>query len=158
MSPLHLLLSATALAVACASATTTSPPPFPDLPQAEVEVETPGGTHRFRVWIAADDASRERGLMHVPELPADRGMLFLFESPQFAAFWMKDTRVSLDILFVATDGRIVNIARNTEPFSLAPIESVAPITGVLEVAAGSALRLGIVPGDRIRHPAFGKDR
>ncbi len=128
------------------------------LPQSEIEVSTGRGTHRFRVWIASDDASRERGLMYVPELPADRGMLFLFDDPQFAAFWMKDTRVSLDILFVASDGRIVNIARNTEPYSLTPIESIAPITGVLEIAAGGALRLGILPGDQILHPAFAKGR
>ena len=124
------------------------------LPQVDLEVSTGATEHRFRVWIAADDASRERGLMHVPELQSDRGMLFLFERPRFAAFWMKDTCVSLDILFVAPDGRIVNISRNAEPFSLSPIESIAPVSGVLEIPAGSALRLGIVPGDHIRHPAF----
>jgi uncharacterized membrane protein (UPF0127 family) len=94
--------------------------------------------------------------MHVRELAPDRGMLFLFDQPQPAAFWMKDTPVSLDILFVASDGRVVNIARKTVPFSLARIESEAPVTGVLELAAGTAERLGIAPGDQIRHPAFSK--
>ena len=125
-----------------------------DLPEAELDVLTDAATHRFSVWIAANEESRTRGLMHVPDLPADRGMLFLFDRAQFAMFWMKDTCVSLDILFVAPNGRIVNIARDTEPFSLAPIESYAPVVGVLEIAAGSAQRLGIVPGNRIRHPAF----
>ncbi len=127
-----------------------------DLPETELEVQTEAAAHRFSVWIAADDVSRARGLMFVPELPADRGMLFLFDHAQLATFWMKDTCVSLDILFVAADGRIVNIARDTVTFSLAPIESSAPVTGVLEIPAGSAQRLGIAPGDRIRHPAFKK--
>lgn len=125
-----------------------------DLPEAKLDVVTDSKSHRFHVWIAADDESRARGLMHVLDLPVDRGMLFLFERAQFATFWMKDTCVSLDILFVAPDGRIVNIARDTEPFSLAPIASSAPVAGVLEIPAGTAQRLGIVPGNRIRHPAF----
>jgi uncharacterized membrane protein (UPF0127 family) len=127
------------------------------LPQAEVEVLTGSGAHRFRVWIAANDTSRERGLMHVPELPADQGMLFLFDRPQFSVFWMKDTCASLDILFISPRGLIVNIARHTEPFSLWPIESAAPVTAVLEIPAGSALRLGIEPGDRVRYPAVQAD-
>jgi uncharacterized membrane protein (UPF0127 family) len=130
------------------------PPQLARLPQSELDVATGAGTHHFKVWVAADDASRERGLMHVRELAPDRGMLFLFDQPQPAAFWMKDTPVSLDILFVASDGRVVNIARKTVPFSLARIESEAPVTGVLELAAGTAERLGIAPGDQIRHPAF----
>ena len=125
-----------------------------ELPETELVVLTDAASHRYRVWIAADDESRARGLMHVPELPADRGMLFLFEQAQFVTFWMRDTCVSLDLLFVAPDGRIVNIARHTEPFSRAPIASSAPVTGVLEIPAGSARRLGIVPGNRIEHPAF----
>ncbi|MGH8249108.1 MAG: DUF192 domain-containing protein [Steroidobacteraceae bacterium] len=130
------------------------PPGLARLPVSELEIRSDNGTHRIRAWIAADDESRTRGLMQVRELAADRGMLFLFDRPQFAAFWMKDTPISLDILFVAADGRIVNIARNTTPFSLAPIGSIAPITAVLEMAAGSAKRLGIVPGDCLRHAAF----
>ena len=125
------------------------------LPQAEVEVSSGGSIHRFAVWIADDDASRARGLMHVPGLGASRGMLFLFDTPQPVAFWMKDTCISLDIIFVAADGRIVNIARDTEPFSLSPIKSTAPITAVLELAAGSTERLGIVPGDRVRQRGAG---
>jgi uncharacterized membrane protein (UPF0127 family) len=124
------------------------------MPESELVVLTAAASHEYRVWIAADDESRARGLMHVPELPADRGMLFLFEQVQFATFWMKDTCVSLDLLFVAPNGRIVNIARDTEPFSRAPIPSSAPVIAVLEIPAGSAKRLGIVPGNRIRHPAF----
>jgi uncharacterized membrane protein (UPF0127 family) len=124
------------------------------LPETELDVMSGAKSHRFRVWIADTVKSRTRGLMHVPDLPADRGMLFLFERAQFVVFWMKDTCVSLDILFVTPGGRIANIARNTEPFSLAPIVSSASVVGVLEIPAGTAQRLGIVPGDRIRHPAF----
>jgi len=98
------------------------------------------------------------GLMHVTALPADRGMLFLFESEHRVNFWMKDTPLSLDILFIAPDGRIVNIAEDTTPGSLTPIESVAPVSGVLEIPAGTARRLGIGAGDRVLHPAFGRGR
>jgi uncharacterized membrane protein (UPF0127 family) len=125
-----------------------------NLPQADIEVVTAAATHRFQVWVAADDASRERGLMHVPRLAADHGMLFLWQRPHIASFWMKDTCIPLDLLFVAMDGRIMNIARDAEPFSLTPIPSNGPVAGVLELAGGSAHRLGIAPGDRVRHPAF----
>lgn len=128
------------------------------LPKTEVSVVTAGGKHHFTAWIAADDASRRRGLMYVRSIPADHGMLFLFPYPHRASFWMKDTPLSLDILFISPDGRIANIARDTEPFSLAPIESIEPITAVLEIAAGTALRLGIVAGDRIQYMAIANAR
>ena len=96
--------------------------------------------------------------MFVRELPPEHGMLFLFDEPQDAAFWMKDTPLSLDILFIAPDGRIVNIAEGTTPYSLAPIGSVAPVGGVLEITAGTVRRLGIAPGDTIRLPAVAGGR
>ncbi len=92
--------------------------------------------------------------MFIKDLPADQGMLFLFERPQLASFWMKNTYVSLDIVFIASDGVIANIAHSTQPLSLTPIESVAPVTGVLELAAGTAARIGLVAGDRVRNPAL----
>lgn len=92
--------------------------------------------------------------MFIKKLRADQGMLFLFNQPELASFWMKNTYVSLDIVFIAPDGIVANIAHNTEPLSLAPIESVAPVTGVLELAAGTAARIGLVAGDRVRNPAL----
>jgi hypothetical protein len=128
--------------------------PFPSLPQADVEVATQSGNHRFRVWIAADDNSRARGLMFVRELPADRGMLFLFRTPQSAAFWMKDTYLPLDLIFIDPTGRVLNIGRDARPFSLAAIRSDGPVIAVLEVRAGTAARIGIAPGDRIKLPTL----
>jgi hypothetical protein len=82
-------------------------------------------------------------------------MLFLFEQPRIASFWMKDTYLSLDIIFISQDGIVVNVANDTKPLSLAPIQSIAPVTGVLELVAGSAVRIGLTAGDRALHPAFG---
>lgn len=149
-----LFLSGAALLVACANSPAPPPDPFPTLPQVEIEVETASGAHRFLVWIAADDRSRTRGLMHVRELPADRGMLFLFRVPQPAAFWMKDTFIALDLIFIDPLGRVLNIARGARPFSLNPIESDGPVIAVLEVSAGTADRIGLASGDRIELPSL----
>jgi hypothetical protein len=135
-----------------------APTLFADLPRAEVQVITAGARHRFRVWIADTEPSRARGLMFVRELPADQGMLFLFERPQFAAFWMKNTYLALDLVFIAPDGLVVNIARDAEPFSESPIESVAPVKSVLELVAGTAERIGLAPGDRVVHRAFAVEK
>jgi hypothetical protein len=150
-----LLLACIGLAVAAGSALGRhAASPFPGLKQSELKVVTDSGTHRFTVWIADDDRSRERGLMYVRALPADRGMLFLFERPQYAAFWMKNTYLSLDLAFIAEDGVVTNVAHDATPLSLDPIASVAPVKGVLELVAGSARRIGLVAGSRIEHPAF----
>lgn len=128
---------------------------FPELPHSEVEVITSSGRYRFRVWIADNEQSREHGLMFVRDLPADQGMLFLFDSPQFASFWMKNTHLPLDLVFIGADGRVVNIVHDTEPFSLAPIESAAPVKAVLEVLGGTAARVGLAAGDRVQHITIG---
>ncbi len=154
MRPLHLLLAMSAMAVACASASGTSPLPFPGLPQSEVEAVTRTGTHRFKVWIAADDRSRAQGLMHVRELPPDQGMLFLFERPQPLGFWMKDTWLSLDLVFIGPDGAVLNVAADARPLSLEPIESDGPAIAVLEVLAGTARKIDLRPGDRIALPTL----
>lgn len=127
---------------------------FAGLPRSELQVVTASGTHRFQVWIAADDRSRERGLMFVRKLPPDEGMLFLFERPQFAAFWMKDTYLSLDLVFIRADGVVVNVAENTRPRTLDPIPSAAPVKAVLELLAGTSARIGLVAGSRVLHPAL----
>jgi uncharacterized protein len=145
----HLLPVLTALVAACANAAGDSPPLFPGLEQAELEAVTKSGTHRFKVWIAADDQSREQGLMRVRALPPDHGMLFLFDRPQPVAFWMKDTWLSLDLVFIGPDGAVVNVSANARPHSLEPIESDGPAIAVLEVLAGTTERIGLRPGDRI---------
>jgi uncharacterized membrane protein (UPF0127 family) len=124
------------------------------LEQAEVRAETANGEHRFEVWVAADDASRQQGLMFVRRLPADRGMLFVFDAPQTAAFWMKDTYVSLDLVFIDAAGQVANIAANARPESLDPIFSRGPVIAVLEVAAGTARRIQLAAGDHVRLPTL----
>ena len=86
--------------------------------------------------------------MFVRELPPDRGMLFLFEFPQEVAFWMKDTVLSLDLVFIDPAGKVLNIAANARPYSLDPIESRGRAIAVLEVVAGTARTIGLKPGDR----------
>jgi len=92
--------------------------------------------------------------MRVRELPPDHGMLFLFERPQVLAFWMKDTYLSLDLVFIAPDGQVLNVARHARPHSLDPIESRGPASAVLEVLAGTTQSIGLVPGDQITLPTL----
>jgi hypothetical protein len=87
--------------------------------------------------------------MFVRELPPDRGMLFLFDRPEKAAFWMKDTYLSLDLVFIDPTGVVVNIAPAARPFSLDPIPSQGPVIAVLEVIAGTASRIDLAPGDLV---------
>lgn len=150
MKPSAFILASLALVAACAS----TPALFPSLPQAKVQARTSQGTHDFSVWIAADDKSRERGLMFVRELPPDRGMLFLFEFPQDVAFWMKDTVLSLDLVFIDPAGKVLNIAANARPYSLDPIESRGRAIAVLEVVAGTARTIGLKAGDTVTLPSL----
>jgi uncharacterized membrane protein (UPF0127 family) len=87
-------------------------------------------------------------------LEPDAGMLFLYPAPRRARMWMKDTPLSLDMLFISGDGRVLEIAAGTEPLSRATIASTAPVLGVLELRGGRCAELGITPGARVAHPAF----
>jgi uncharacterized protein len=129
--------------------------PLDRLPSADLSVESGGHSHPFKVWIAATEPRRNQGLMYVKSLPATRGMLFLFDAPQVASFWMKNTLIPLDLLFIAPDGRVIRIAENAVPLSEATIESMGVVSGVLEVAGGTSRRLGFKAGDRVHSPAFG---
>jgi uncharacterized protein len=113
-----------------------------------------GNRYPFRVELARTPDERAQGLQGRKMLAADAGMLFEFEAPQPVAMWMKNTYVSLDMIFIAADGRIINIARDTMPQSLKAIESAGPVKGVLEVRAGVTARMGIRPGDRVVHKMF----
>lgn len=105
--------------------------------------------HRFDVYLAVEREQKVRGLMHVRELPADTGMLFVYEDDDYHSMWMKNTYIPLDIAFAKSDGTIVNIARDTEPQSLASIRSAEPVSYVLELNAGVTKALAIEPGSRI---------
>ncbi len=113
-----------------------------------------GARHRFSVEVARTDAARAQGLMYRRSLPADQGMLFDFERVQPVGMWMRNTYVSLDMLFIRPDGTIARIAQNTEPLSTRTIESGEPVLAVLELLAGTTARLGIRAGDRVEHAMF----
>jgi len=119
-----------------------------------VEIATRNGVRVFSVDVAADDETRARGLMYRKELPEEYGMLFDFEREEPVAMWMHNTYVSLDMIFIQGDGRILRIAERTEPLSDRIIPSGGPVRAVLEVAGGTAKKLGIAPGDRVGHPIF----
>jgi uncharacterized membrane protein (UPF0127 family) len=119
-----------------------------------VEIASRTGVHTFIVEMAVTDEQRARGLMFRTSLPAGRGMLFDFHREQDIAMWMKNTYISLDMIFIRGDGRIARIAERTEPLSERVISSGGPVRAVLEVAGGTARRLGIAPGDLVAHPIF----
>ena len=119
-----------------------------------LEIVTKNGVHVFSVEMATTDAEREKGLMYRKELPDGKGMLFDFSPEQQISMWMKNTFISLDMIFIRADGRILRIAQNTEPLSTKIIPSGGLATGVLEVIAGTAQKYGIQPGDRVAHPLF----
>src|SRR3990167_3844525 len=119
-----------------------------------LEVVTPQGRTRFLVEIADDEPERNRGLMYRKVVAPDRGMLFDFHTPREVAFWMKNTLIPLDIIYIQADGTVLSIARNTTPLSEAPIPSGGPILGVLELAGGRAAEIGLLPGDKVVHRIF----
>ena len=119
-----------------------------------LEIASSTGVHPFSVEMAETDEERARGLMFRKEMPEGKGMLFDFKAEQPVAFWMKNTYVSLDMIFIKADGRILSIAENTEPLSERGVPSGGPVRGVLEVVAGTAKKLGIKPGDRVAHRIF----
>lgn len=126
------------------------------LPVEKVVIQTHGGPRVFHMEIAADDASRATGLMRRTHLARNAGMLFDFKQNVMTAFWMKDTPLPLDMLFVRADGTISTVAANAVPFSTAEIVSAEPIRAVIEINGGLARRLGIAPGDRVAAQAFAK--
>jgi hypothetical protein len=117
-------------------------------------IATARGVFHFKVEIADNDASRERGLMFRKTLAADRGMLFDFKKQAPVAFWMKNTLIPLDMLFITADGRVLAIARNAAPLSEALIPSGGPVLGVLEIGGGRAEAIGAEPGDKVQERMF----
>ena len=119
-----------------------------------LEIVTKNGVHVFSVEMATTEQEKETGLMYRKELADGKGMLFDFSPEQEVSMWMKNTYISLDMIFIKADGRILRIAENTEPLSTKIIPSNGPVKGVLEVIAGTAQKYGIKPGDRVAHPLF----
>src|SRR6478735_2107671 len=119
-----------------------------------VEIASKSGVHVFAVEIADTEPARERGLMFRKELPSGQGMLFDFHRDQEVSFWMKNTLIPLDMIFIRGDGQILRIEENTVPLSTRMIPSRGPVRAVLEVIGGTSRKLGIAPGDRVASPIF----
>lgn len=117
-----------------------------------VSIRTAKATRLFNVEVARSSEEQAQGLMHRTSLPADGGMLFPFVPARAASFWMKNTLIPLDMIFIRPDGTIARIAANTTPHSLDLVESGEPVAAVLEIAGGGAAAAGIAEGDAVSWP------
>lgn len=121
-----------------------------------LQVVTSEGSHSFSVEVMRTPEQLEKGLMFRRYMPEDRGMLFDFKTEQPVQFWMKNTYLPLDMIFISKAGKIVSIKENAEPLSEKLIPSGGPVSAVLEVNAGTAARIHAKPGDTVRGSIFGK--
>lgn len=138
------------LLLATVSVARTEPADAPQkLPTETVTLQTSNGPVRFVTMIAADDATREKGLMFRRRMADHEAMVFDFPEALPVSFWMHNTVLGLDIIFIGVDGRVTNIAANAKPFDDTPLPSVGPARAVLEIKAGLSKRFGIKPGDRM---------
>lgn len=138
-----LLLSASSGWAACSEEVTTVRGDF--------------GQARFSVDVADDAIERGKGLMFVEHMPTLQGMLFVYERPQRASFWMRNTLIPLDILFADETGQIITLHENAVPLDETPIPGGDNVSHVLEINGGLSARLGIKVGDTLQHPSFGKN-
>ena len=122
---------------------------FADKDNLSLTITQGGKAYHFRVEVARSDAEQTQGLMFRQEMGADEGMLFPRKPARVASFWMRNTVIPLDMIFVGTDGKILNIAANTVPYSLDSYSSVGPAIAVLELNGGRAAELGIGPGAKV---------
>lgn len=109
----------------------------------------------FQVELALTHKQRQLGLMYRTEMAPDKGMLFIFPNPAMQSFWMRNTYIPLDIIFLRTDGSIINIVANAEPETDTPRSSIAPAKAVFEIAGGRASELGLAAGDIVQHALLG---
>lgn len=120
-----------------------------------LEIASKSGVHVFAVEMANTPQEQARGLMFRRSLPEGQGMLFDFHQEQPTSFWMKNTYIPLDMIFIRADGTVSTVGANAVPYSERPIPSAGPVRAVLEINAGLAKSLGIEPGARVRHAIFG---
>lgn len=128
---------------------------FAQLETSPLSVQSGDETHAFTVELAKTPEEIQQGLMFREALAPDAGMLFDFGVTRPASMWMKNTLIPLDMLFILEDGRVIAIARNTQPGSLRSVSAGVPVRAVLEIPGGRAKELGIEPGDTVIHPIFG---
>ena len=122
--------------------------------EATLEIDTASGPHKYNVEIADNEASREHGLMQRRQMEANHGMLFEFPERAPVTFWMKDTYLPLDMLFIDADGTVKRVVLRATPMSEDMIPSGAPVTGVLELNAGQADAIAVKVGDKVKFPFF----
>lgn len=152
------LVAATLLTIAACSkeaqqapAVAATPRVHPEsgLPVVPLTVKTEKGAHRFQVEVATTPQQQAKGLMFRAAMGADEGMVFVHEPARKAAFWMRNTVIPLDIIFIGTDHRVLNIAANAVPYDETPLPSAGLTSGVLELNGGRAAQLGIKAGDKV---------
>lgn len=124
------------------------------LATSPLTIDADGKSHKFTVELASTPIEQEIGLMHRNTMAEDHGMLFDFHEERRASFWMRNTFIPLDMVFIHSDGRIEAIRQNAVPHSEDPIGPRAPVRAVLELVGGTAQKLGIKPGDRVHHAIF----
>ena len=117
-------------------------------------IVTGSGAHTYQVEIAKTEDEHAKGLMYRRFMPADRGMLFEFDVDEPVSFWMKNTYIALDMVFIAPDGAVTHIAENAEPLSEALVPSGGPCVGVLELNGGAAAKIGLKVGDKVKAGFF----
>jgi hypothetical protein len=151
---MRILVSTLVLTLAACSGGKPADTGPPDATQAArtvpLTIRTGDKVHQFEVEVARTREEQAKGLMFRKELPANGGMLFLLDPPQVASFWMKNTVIPLDMIFIRPDGTIAHIAANSEPYSLQPVSSGQLNSAVLEIAGGRAAELGLKEGDVVR--------
>ncbi len=120
-------------------------------------LKTASGDHNFNIEVMTTNEERALGLMFRRSLPENSGMLFLYDHPQPAAMWMKNTLIPLDMVFISAEGKVHRIEQNAEPFSTALIPSDGAVVGVLELNAGEADKIGLKLGDKVVYPGLAKE-
>ena len=152
MRALFVMSLALIVLVGCAAEPTR---PQPILPTSPLVIDASHGPVRFTVELAASSETQESGLMFRRTMAPDHGMLFDFHRPLYVSFWMKNTILPLDMVFILSDGTVTGVAANAVPYSTKAILSDQPVRAVLEINAGLGKALGIVPGSRVHHAIFG---
>lgn len=146
--PIAIAMAVAACSPTVAPADAPAGQPQTGLGHVPLTITSASGVHRFTVDVAATAEQQETGLMFVKHLAPDRGMIFPYDPPQPVSFWMHNTLIPLDMVFIRADGTIARIA-TAKPLDDTPVPSGEPVAAVLEIAGGRAAQLGIVPGDKV---------
>lgn len=129
---------------------------YAEMRKDPLTIETSSGRHKFIIEVTKTDADKAMGLMFRQTLGRRAGMLFAYEKPFEITMWMRNTYISLDMIFIKKDGRVHRIEKGTEPFSERVVASQGDVSAVLEVAAGVSDEIGLKPGDKVEHTFFGR--